>query len=204
MMMHRILLVSFLVVLAWSAVKPKDGMIWWLELSPILIVVAVLVFTYKKMRLTTLTYVWLWLSAVIVAVGGHYTYEQVPLFNWIRDEFGFARNHFDRLGHFVKGVSVALLAREVLLRSTPLRPGKWMFFLATCVTLATGALYELLEMAAALVRGESTETFLGTQGDEWDAQWDLWMLLIGSLLALWVFGRWHERMVFRRENEEGS
>ena len=199
----RLLLITWLVVLTWSVVKPHDYLTWFLEMTPILIFVAVLLFTYRKMRLTTLTYVWLWLSCLIVAVGGHYTYEQVPLFDWIRDQMGLARNHYDRFGHFIKGIAVALLARELLLRKSPLGPGKWLFFLTTCVVLATAAMYELLEAAAALSQGGTVENFLGTQGDEWDAQWDMFMALIGALLAHWTMGKWHERMVYRTENEEG-
>ncbi len=126
-------------------------------------------------------------------VGGHWTYAEVPLGFWMKDAFGFARNHYDRIGHFAQGFVPALLAREILLRKTPLRPGGWLFFLVTSVCLAFSAFYELTEWWAAAVKGEAATAFLGTQGDPWDTQWDMFLCLIGALASQLLFSREHDR-----------
>jgi putative membrane protein len=143
-----------------------------------------------------LAYVLVWVHAIILMVGGHYTYAEVPLFNWVRDAFGLARNHYDRVGHLAQGFVPAILAREVLLRTSPLRPGKWLFFLVCCVCLAISALYELVEWWAALLTSPETGTaFLGTQGDVWDTQWDIFLALVGGLIAQLALSRLHQRQL---------
>jgi len=188
-----LLLASLAVILLWSGIGPKERGTWWLEVAPVLIGVPVLVATYRRFPLTPLAYVLIWLHAIILMVGGHYTYAEVPLFNWIRDGFGFARNHYDRVGHLAQGFVPAILAREVLLRTSPLRPGRWLFFLVCCVCLAISALYELIEWWAALLTSPETGTaFLGTQGDVWDTQWDMALALLGGVTAQMAFARLHQ------------
>jgi putative membrane protein len=136
--------------------------------------------------------------AVILMVGGHYTYAEVPLGFWVRDALGLARNHYDRLGHFAQGFVPAILAREVLLRNTSLRRGGWLFFLVVCVCLAFSAFYELVEWWTALISGEGATAFLGTQGDVWDTQWDMCLALVGALTAQLLLARAHDRQLMAR------
>ena len=149
------LLAAGLVVLAWSAVRPHDTFTWLLEVAPILIGVPILVATRRRFPLTPLLYRLLFVHAVILMVGGHYTYAEVPFGFWMRDAFGFARNHYDRIGHLAQGFVPAILAREVLLRRGVVRPGGWLFFLVTCVCLAFSAFYELIEWWTALLTGSA-------------------------------------------------
>lgn len=194
--MKRYTLILLLVVavgLAWSGLAPYDRTTWWLEIFPILIGAPLLVATHRRFPLTPLLYTLLAIHAVILMVGGHYTYARVPLGFWAQEVFGFARNHYDRLGHFAQGFIPAILAREILLRTSPLRPGKWLFVLVAAVCLAFSACYEFFEWAAAVTGGESAEAFLGTQGDVWDTQWDMFMALIGAIVSQLVLSRVHDR-----------
>lgn len=181
------------IVLLWSGIEPHDRLTWVLEVSPVLIGVPILLATYARFPLSPLLYRLLFLHAVILMVGGHYTYAEVPLGLWAQDLLGFSRNHYDRLGHFVQGFVPAILAREILLRRSPLRPGKWLFFLVVCVCLAVSAFYELIEWWTALIGGASAEYFLGTQGDVWDTQWDMFLALIGAVVAQVLLGKAHDR-----------
>jgi len=191
-----LLLVGLIAVLLWSGFAPKERATWWMEVAPALIGVPILAATYRRFPLTPLAYVLIWLHAVILMIGGHYTYAEVPLFNWIRDVFGLARNHYDRVGHFAQGFVPAILAREVLLRTSPLRPGGWLFFLVCCGCLAISAFYELVEWWAALLTSPETGTaFLGTQGDVWDTQWDMFLALVGSIAAQLALSRLHRRQL---------
>jgi len=166
---------------------------------PVIIGVPILVATYRRFPLTSLAYVLIWLHAIILMVGGHYTYAEMPLFNWIRDAFALSRNHYDRVGHFAQGFVPAILAREVLLRTSPLRAGKWLFFLVCCVSLAISAFYELVEWWAALLTSPETGTaFLGTQGDVWDTQWDMALALVGAICSQLFLGRLHDAQLTRR------
>lgn len=189
------LLIFALTALLISAIGAKDRMTWWLEIFPILIGAPLLIATYGRFKLTPLVYRLLTLHALILMVGGHYTYAEVPAGFWLQEMFGFARNHYDRLGHFAQGFVPALLAREILLRTSPLRPGAWLFCLVTCVCLAFSACYEFIEWGAALTGGESAEAFLGTQGDIWDTQWDMFAALIGALAAQGLLSRLHNRQL---------
>jgi len=190
-----VLLLLGLAVLVWSGISPKDRLTWWLEVAPVLIGVPILVGTFRRFRLTPLLYRLLFLHAVILMVGGHWTYAEVPLGFWMKDAFGFARNHYDRIGHLAQGFVPAILAREILIKKTPLRPGSWLFLLVTSVCLAFGALYELIEWATALIGGGSAEAFLGTQGDPWDAQWDMFLCLVGALASQLLLSRMHDRQL---------
>ncbi len=145
--------------------------------------------------MTPLAYRLIFLHAAILMLGGHYTYAEVPLGFWVRDALGLSRNHYDRLGHLAQGFVPAILAREILLRKTPLKPGPWLFFLVTCVCLAISAFYEFVEWWAALASGEAASAFLGTQGDVWDTQWDMFLCLLGALAAQLTLSRVHDRQL---------
>jgi putative membrane protein len=168
-----------------------------LEVAPIFIAVPILVATARSFPLTPLAYRLLFVHALILMLGGHYTYAKVPLGFWLQDALHLGRNHYDRLGHFAQGFVPAIVAREILLRRSPLRPGKWLFFLVVCVCLAVSATYELIEWLAAILGGSSADAFLGTQGDVWDTQWDMFMALVGALCALLLLSRAHDRELAR-------
>jgi len=193
--LHFGLLNSFLFVFVWSAIRPHDRFTWMLEVAPTVVAAFVLIATYRRFPLTRLAYLCIWLHAMILLIGGHYTYAEVPLFNWLRDAMGGSRNHYDRVGHFAQGFFPAIIAREVLVRCSPLRPGKWLAFLVTCVCLAISATYELVEWWTALATGEAAEAFLGTQGDVWDTQWDMALALTGAIAAQATLTRLHDRQL---------
>lgn len=180
-----------------SGIQPHDRITWLLEVAPVLIGAPILWSTYQRFRLTPLVYRLLFLHALILIVGGHYTYAQVPVGFWVQDLLDLSRNHYDRVGHFAQGFIPAILAREILLRASPLTRGRWLFFLVTCVCLAFSALYELLEWWAALLGGQAAEAFLGTQGDVWDTQWDMCLALIGAIASQLWLSRSHDRMLAR-------
>jgi len=190
-----VLLASLAVCLAVSAVGAHDRFTWFLEVAPIFLGVPILVATYRQFPLTPLAYRLIFVHALILMVGGHYTYAEVPLGYWMKDLFGFARNHYDRTGHFAQGFVPAILAREILLRKTPLRSRGWIFFLVTCVCLAISACYEFIEWGTAVATGSKADAFLGTQGDPWDTQWDMLWALIGSVTSQLVLRRRHERQL---------
>ena len=179
-----VLLVTLLAVLVWSGIGPHDRFTWWLEVAPVLIGVPILIYLFPRFRFTRLVYTLVWVHAVILMVGGHYTYAQVPFGFWLQETFGLARNHYDRIGHFAQGFIPAMLAREVFLRASPLRGSRWLPFLVVCFCLAFSAFYELIEFWTALASGEAATDFLGTQGDVWDTQWDMQLALIGAVTAL--------------------
>jgi len=183
--------------LVWSGVHPRERGTWWLEVAPVLLGAPLLVATHHRFPLSPLLYRLLFAHALILMVGGHYTYARVPLGYWVQDWLDLGRNHYDRLGHFAQGFVPALLAREVLLRTSPLRRGRWLFVLVTAVCLGFSALYELIEWWAALLFGAAAESFLGTQGDIWDTQWDMALALVGALSAQLVLGRAHDRSLAR-------
>jgi len=176
-----------------SGLAPHDRFTWFLEVLPVILAVPTLLLTARSFPLTPLAYRLLALHAAVLLVGGHYTYAEVPLGYWLQDLFGFARNHFDRIGHFVQGFVPAIVVRELLLRRSPLQPGPWTFWLVASVCLAFSACYELFEWAMALATGEAADAFLGTQGDQWDTQWDLFLALVGALSAQLFLGRCHDR-----------
>jgi putative membrane protein len=187
------LLAATALVVVWSGVKPLERGTWWLEVAPVLVGAPILVATFPAFRLSPLLYRLLFLHAAVLAVGGHYTYAKVPIGFWAQDLWDLSRNHYDRIGHLAQGFIPAILVREILVRLSPLQRGKWLFFLVVCVCLAFSAFYELIEWFAALIGGDSAESFLGTQGDVWDTQWDMFMALVGSLAAQCLLGRAHDR-----------
>lgn len=186
---------TFLLVFAWSAIGPKDRTVWWLEVLPALIGAVVLLATYWRFRLTPVLYVLIWAHALVLLVGGHYTYAEVPLFDTIRDALDLGRNHYDRVGHFMQGFVPAMIAREILLRVTPLRPGAMLFFLCTCIALAFSAFYEMIEWWVAVASDTGADAFLGTQGDVWDTQWDMFLALCGAVASQLVLGWLQDRQL---------
>jgi putative membrane protein len=192
---HLTLLATFLLILLWSAVGPKSYFIWILEVFPAIIGAIVLVAIYPQVRLTMLLYCLIWLHALVLILGGHWTYAEMPLFNWLRDEFGLARNYYDRLGHFMQGAVPAIIAREIFLRNRVVNGRRWLFFIVTCVCLALSAFYELIEWWVAVSSGSAADDFLATQGDVWDTQWDMFTALCGAIIAQLLLARWHERQL---------
>lgn len=184
---HKLLCVGFWIALLISGIYPKDSFTWVLEVAPAAILVLILMITYRRFRFTTFTYVWTWIHMLILLIGGHYTYAEVPLFNWLRDAYGLERNYYDRVGHFIQGFVPALLSREVLIKVVEIQKKGWLELLVISVCLAFSALYELLEFAVAKLTGTGAEAFLGTQGDVWDTQWDMTLALIGAMLAMLLF-----------------
>jgi len=189
------LLLSGILLLVITAIHPNDYPTWWLETAPIFIAVPILVATYKNYTLTPLLYRLLFLHALILMVGGHYTYAEVPLGYWMQDWFGFARNNYDKIGHLAQGFIPAMLFRELLLRSSPLKQGKLLFTLVTACCLAVSALYELIEWAAAEMMGQGADAFPGTQGYAWDTQSDMLMALIGAIVARVVLVNVQDRQI---------
>ena len=192
---EKALLVVIAAVLVWSGIRPHDRFTWFLEVAPVLIGLPIILYVWPRFRFTRLVYTLLCLHAVILMVGGKYTYAQVPFGFWLQEAFGFARNHYDRIGHFAQGFIPAMLAREVFIRTSPLRTSRWLPFMVVCFCLAFSALYELIEFWTALAAGEGAEAFLGTQGDVWDTQWDMQMALIGAVTALVTLTGLHDRQL---------
>lgn len=185
------------VALVFSGIGPKDAMTWLLEVLPVLIVAPLLIITRRRFPLTRLSYWFITVHALILILGGHYTYAEVPLGFWLQDAFDLSRNPYDRIGHIAQGFVPALVAREVLLRQTPLRPDGWLFLMVVSLCLAFSAFYEMIEWWVAVIAGISAEAFLGTQGDIWDTQWDMFLALIGAITAQLLFSRTQDRQLQR-------
>ncbi len=192
-----ILIAATVICLVASGLSPYDRMTWWMEIAPILIVMPILLATYRSFSLTPLLYRLLFVHALILMVGGHYTYARVPLGFWMQDLFHFSRNQYDRIGHFAQGFIPAILVRELLLRRSPLVRGKLLFFLVVSVCLAFSAFYELTEWWSAEAMGSVADAFLGTQGDPWDTQWDMFYAMIGATMSLFLLGRLHDLQLGR-------
>jgi putative membrane protein len=190
--------------LVWSGVGPYERVTWWLEVAPVLVALPLLVATYRRFPLTPLAYRLIFVHAAILMLGGHYTYARVPLGEWAQQAFGWARNHYDRLGHLAQGFVPAILARELLLRRSPLRRGPWLIFAVTSFCLALSAFYELVEWWTALLGGQAAESFLGTQGDVWDTQWDMFLALIGAVSAQLLLARRHDRELAALSSRKGK
>lgn len=186
-------------VVGWSWIGPHDRFTWWLESVPVVVGVPLMVGLAKRFPLSSLLLVLLWLHSVVLVVGGHYTYAEVPLGEWAKDWFGWTRNNYDKVGHFAQGFVPAVLTREILVRTSPLagtregQPSRWLGFLVICVALAFSAFYELVEWFAAVTQGAAADAFLGTQGDAWDTQTDMLMALVGAIAAMVFFRRLHDR-----------
>lgn len=192
-----ILLTLWLIALIASGIAPNDRLTWLMEVLPVVIAAPLLIATHRRFPLTPLVHRLIFLHGLILILGGHYSYAQVPLGFWFQDLLDLSRNHYDRLGHFAQGFAPAILTREILLRATPLRPGAMLVFLVTSVCLAFSAFYELIEWWAALAIGADADAFLATQGDVWDTQWDMAIALIGALSALALLTRLHDSELAR-------
>ena len=192
------LLVVGAALLVWSGITPADRTTWILEVFPIFIAVPLLLATARRFPLTPLAYRLIFVHALILMLGGHYTYAQVPLGFWMQRVFGFSRNHYDRIGHLAQGFVPAIIAREILIRRSPLRPGKWLFVIVLCVCLAISACYEFIEWWSALIGGGAADAFLGTQGDPFDTQADMLMALIGAFTAQVLLARLHDRQIAQK------
>ena len=191
-----LLLGAFFVALAWSAVHPYDYFTWFLEIVPALIALPILLFTYRRFPLTKLLYTLIFFHALILIIGGHFTYAREPLFSWIRDYFHLSRNYYDRVGHFAQGFVPALVAREVLIRNkVVVKRGVWVFVLALSICGAITSIYELFEWRVAVATGSKADDFLGTQGDPWDTQEDMATCYVGALCSLLLLSRIHDRQI---------
>lgn len=198
---HRFPPLAFLLltlaVLAWSGVAPADRFTWFLEVLPVLVALPILLVSARRFPFTPLAYALMATHGVILMVGGHYTYAEMPLFNWLRDALDLARNHYDRVGHIAQGFFPAIIAREILIRASPLKPGSWLFFLVTCFCLAFSAFYEMIEWWVALASGDQAVAFLATQGDVWDTQWDMFLALLGAIVSQLLLSNLHDRQLAR-------
>jgi putative membrane protein len=196
-----ILLLALGAVFVWSAIRPHDFFTWFLEVLPVIIALPVLIFSYKKFPLTPLLYILILLHAVILMVGGHYTYAEVPAFNWLRDTYDLSRNYYDRIGHFAQGFVPAMIAREILIRKNVVKNSAWLFFIVCCICLSISAVYEFIEWWVALASGSDAVAFLGTQGDVWDTQWDMFIALIGAILAQLSMAKMHNKQLSYLKNQ---
>ena len=184
-----------IVLLALSGLHPYERSTWWMEVAPIFIVVPILVLTSRRFPLTSMLYVLIACHAVILLVGGAYTYAHVPLGFWVQDAFHLSRNPYDKLGHFAQGFVPALAAREIFVRQGIVRKGVWTSLLAIAIALSVSLIYELIEWGAAVAMGQGADAFLGTQGDPWDTQSDMGMAFLGAVVAMVLFARWQDRQV---------
>jgi putative membrane protein len=187
--------VVFSAVLGWSAISPHDYPTWWLEVLPALVAAGILWFTRESFPLTRLAYILILIHCVILMVGGHYTYAEVPLFDWIGEQLGHSRNNYDKLGHLAQGFIPAIVAREIVIRKNVFNSGRWRDFFIICLCLGFSAFYELIEWWVALLSEEAAESFLGTQGYAWDTQSDMGWALLGAILALALLGKWHDNQL---------
>ena len=193
-----------LAALAVSFIHPHDRLTWVLEVFPFFIAAPILIATWRRFPLTPLLYRLILIHAIILFIGGHYTYAEVPLGEWLKELFDMARNPYDRIGHFAQGFVPAILAREVLLRRTPLVRGGWLFLIVTSVCLAVSACYEFIEWWSAVMLGQGADAFLGSQGDPWDTQWDMFTAILGAITAQLALARLHDRHLERLEKLNGT
>lgn len=196
-MMRMTWILIFVVVLTWSGIEPKDTLTWALEVAPAVIGGGILWATQTRFPLTTMTYVLILIHCVILMIGGHYTYAEVPAGDWVRDLVDGSRNNYDKLGHFAQGFVPAIIARELVIRLSVFNSVAWRNFFIVCFCLGFSAFYELIEWWVALLSGEDAEAFLGTQGYVWDTQSDMGLALLGAIVALLVLGRWHDKQLGR-------
>ncbi|MGB5291552.1 MAG: DUF2238 domain-containing protein [Lysobacterales bacterium] len=185
----------FLSVFTWSAIEPADRLTWWMEVLPALLGFVILVVTRQRFPLTELVYFLILIHAIILMVGGHFTYAEVPAGDWLRDLTGGERNNYDKLGHLAQGFIPVMIAREIMIRNQVVAMKAWLPFLLLCVVLALSAFYELIEWWAALLSEEAAEAFLGTQGYVWDTQSDMLWALCGGILALLTLSKWHDHQI---------
>ena len=193
--MIKIFLLIYFVVFIWSAINPKDYFTWFLEVFPAIVALIILTFTYKNFKFTPLVYSLIFIHSVILMVGGHYTYSEVPLFDFIKDVFNHDRNNYDKLGHFAQGFIPAMVAREIIIRKNIINIEAWRNFFIVCFCLGFSAFYELIEWWVAILSNDSANDFLGTQGYIWDTQSDIFWALIGSILALTILRNFHTKQL---------
>jgi putative membrane protein len=193
--LHLLFLALWFLGLVWSGINPHDAFTWILEVFPAILGLVALAVTYRRFQFSDMTYVFILLHCYVLFVGGHYTYAEVPLFNWVRDTFHQSRNNYDKVGHFVQGFVPAMIARELFLRLEIVKRGAWMSFLTVTVCATISVLYELLEWFVAVISGASAEAFLGTQGDVWDTQSDMLMAIIGATVMVLLFSRLQDRQL---------
>lgn len=184
---------SFFAILIWSVIKPHDLFTWFLEMAPAGIGYILCLLTYRRFPFSLLAYTLMWMHSIVLLIGAHWTYAEVPLFNWIRDTYQTGRNSYDGVGHFAQGFFPAIYAREILTRKSPLKSSKWLPFLIICVCLAFSAFYELIEWWVSIGTGSKGDSFLGTQGDIFDTQKDMCLCLIGSIVSLLILSKAHDR-----------
>lgn len=196
--LHILLFIIVLAFFTWSAIKPAYFPTWVAEVLPALVAIAVTAFLYKRFPLTTLSYTIIAFVTILMFIGGHYIYANVPLFDWLKDHFNLKRNHYDRFGHLMKGL-IVIIFREILMRKTPLSKGALLNWLALSVTLSIAALYEIIEWLFANLTGggKAAHDFLGAQGDFWDTQWDMFLTFSGALLSLLLFTKMHNSLLER-------
>lgn len=190
----------FMAVGLWSVIQPYDLLTWFLEATPVLVIFFVVAAVYRRFQFTPLSYWLLALGGILVMIGAHYTYAKMPVFEWLKEPFALERNHYDRFGHFFQGVIPAIVFRELLLRTSSLRRGAWLFIVVVSLCMAKSMLYEFAEWWTALIVGEEAHDFLAMQGDEWDAQTDMFWATIGGIAALLTLRSWHDRQLARLED----
>jgi putative membrane protein len=193
----RIWIAIYFGVLVWSGIDPKDQFTWFLEVAPAILGGIVLALTYKSFRLTNLVYGLILIHCIILMIGGHYTYAEVPLFDYFKDVFGSSRNNYDKVGHFAQGFIPAMVAREIILRKEVINGAAWQFFFIISFCLGFSAFYELIEWWVALATGEGAEAFLGTQGYIWDTQSDMALALAGAMTALLTLSKYHNQQILK-------
>jgi putative membrane protein len=194
-MMKALWFITYIFVLLWSGLNPKDYFVWSLEVLPAIIGLVILAATYRSFHLTPLLYTLILMHCVILMVGGHYTYAEVPLFEYLKPVFNFERNNYDKVGHFMQGFVPAMIAREIIIRRELVVPGAWRNFSILSVCLGFSAFYELIEWSVAVISGESADAFLGVQGYIWDTQSDMAFALLGAIMALVFLARLHDRQL---------
>jgi putative membrane protein len=193
-------------VFVWSAIKPHDFLTWLLEVLPVIIALPILFFTHQKFPLTRLLYILILIHAIILMVGGHYTYalvpiNELPLLSWLKDTLDLNRNYYDRIGHFAQGFVPAMIAREILIRNLVVKTGAWLFFVVCCICLSISVCYEFIEWWVAVVAGAASQDFLGTQGDVWDTQWDMLLALIGAVSAQILLRNMHNKQLLKLQSQ---
>jgi putative membrane protein len=196
--MRRVLTVVmavWIVALIATGIAPHDRATWFLEAAPVMIALPLLLATREKFPFTTLAYVLICIHGLILMLGAMYTYAMVPAGHWVQEWLGLERNPYDRFGHLAQGFIPAIVAREILIRTFRLAPGGFLFFVVVCIALALSACYEIIEWWTALALGQGADHFLGTQGDEWDTQWDMFLALVGAVVSQGLFSRLHDRQI---------
>ncbi len=193
---HLLLLFFVVAVFIWSAIKPAGYIIWTMEVLPSLVILIIVISTYKKFRLTSLSYLIISILSILTFIGGHFTYSEVPLFNWIKDYFDLKRNNYDRFGHFLKGL-FAIVIREMYIRKSPIKKGFWLIFVILSTSMFISALFEIIEWLSTKIGrgGKAAKEFLGMQGDIWDSQWDMSLTFVGSILTLIFLSKVHSRLL---------